>query len=301
MNQMIEKAQTRLKELSPFIITLCVLLSAGWATEVFWDFFEYLTKENIMLHRLLKIVSVVFFFSMAYLLYRKRNVFFRPRTRYFSYDENPEKRKHLVLFLSNLPKKLEETNGIPKGLHLIYEIDKDIETIELLKQEPQHPILWKWEMPLRAIRHHMGILETVTLICSPESINQVYMFLHLCEKYNSFRQIRFYLLARKGDTNKLLQLSPDVTINGYQGFDFEEFDRLSHALWFLLSEFKKNKYKEEEIMIDITGGQKPTSVIGASMTFNLKIKLQYVQTNLPWHVVSYDVLLSSADSGELDS
>lgn len=128
-------------------------------------------------------------------------------------------------------------------------------------------------MPLRAIRHHMGILETVTLICSPESINQVYMFLHLCEKYNSFRQIRFYLLARKGDTNKLLQLSPDVTINGYQGFDFEEFDRLSHALWFLLSEFKKNKYKEEEIMIDITGGQKPTSVIGASMTFNLKIKL----------------------------
>ncbi|WP_169703386.1 hypothetical protein [Candidatus Kuenenia stuttgartiensis] len=98
-----------------------------------------------------------------------------------------------------------------------------------------------------------------------------------------------------------MQLSPDVTINGYQGFDFEEFDRLSHALWFLLSEFKKNKYKEEEIMIDITGGQKPTSVIGASMTFNLKIKLQYVQTNLPWHVVSYDVLLSSADSGELDS
>ena len=60
----------------------------------------------------------------------------------------------------------------------------------------------------------------------------------------------------------------------------------------LLREFRSKEYAEKDIMIDITGGQKPTSIVGAAMTFNLKIKAQYVQTNKPWGVRSYDVVLS---------
>ncbi|MBZ0108767.1 MAG: hypothetical protein K8F52_08850 [Candidatus Scalindua rubra] len=49
-------------------------------------------------------------------------------------------------------------------------------------------------------------------------------------------------------------------------------------------------------MIDITSGQKPTSIVGASMTFNREIKAQYVSTNQPWDVLSYDVLLTSSET-----
>ncbi len=52
-------------------------------------------------------------------------------------------------------------------------------------------------------------------------------------------------------------------------------------------------------MIDFTGGQKVTSVVAASLTFNRRIKAQYVQTNPPWQVVSYDVIHGFANPGGL--
>jgi len=49
-------------------------------------------------------------------------------------------------------------------------------------------------------------------------------------------------------------------------------------------------------MIDFTSGQKPTSIVAATLTFNRKIKAQYVQTNDPWRVLSYDVVYATTDT-----
>jgi hypothetical protein len=44
------------------------------------------------------------------------------------------------------------------------------------KEKTESVYRWKWEMPLRAINHHVGKLESVTIVCSDKSIRQVGWF-----------------------------------------------------------------------------------------------------------------------------
>lgn len=83
------------------------------------------------------------------------------------------------------------------------------------------------------------------------------------------------------------------------GWDFERFDDLSRAVLHLLRVFKRQRVRDDQIMIDFTGGQKVTSVVAASVTFNRTIKAQYVQTNEPYAVISYDILMESLETGGL--
>jgi hypothetical protein len=47
---------------------------------------------------------------------------------------------------------------------------------------------------------------------------------------------------------------------------------------------------ERDIIIDVTGGFKTTSIAGASITFNSQVTFQYVQTLPPNEVYAYDVV-----------
>jgi hypothetical protein len=50
-------------------------------------------------------------------------------------------------------------------------------------------------------------------------------------------------------------------------------------------------FNEQDIVIDITGGQKTTSIAGAVVTFNSQVTFQYVQTDDPYDVLIYDVVV----------
>ncbi len=50
---------------------------------------------------------------------------------------------------------------------------------------------------------------------------------------------------------------------------------------------------EEDIIIDVTGGQKTTSIAGAVITLNSQVSFQYVQTNEPYKIMAYDVMIHS--------
>jgi hypothetical protein len=52
--------------------------------------------------------------------------------------------------------------------------------------------------------------------------------------------------------------------------------------------------KEQDIIIDVTGGVKTASIAGASITFNTQVTFQYVQTFPPYEVYAYDVVYQSA-------
>jgi hypothetical protein len=52
-------------------------------------------------------------------------------------------------------------------------------------------------------------------------------------------------------------------------------------------------------MIDFTGGQKVTSVVAAAVACNRTLTAQYVQTNHPYHVISYDIQMASLETGGL--
>lgn len=64
-----------------------------------------------------------------------------------------------------------------------------------------------------------------------------------------------------------------------------------------MQEFSRRGINDKDIVIDITGGQKPNSVVGAVVTFNRRIKAQYVQTEGDNAIIQYDVVHDTGDAG----
>lgn len=295
-----------LKECSPWAWAAIAILSANLTSSVIWETFNIwadgeksdISFWNIILH----VSFCILFVSLVVKFYRNRNKFFPPRTRRFS-NKDAEKRKHLFLFLSNSSLEIEETSGIPDKLKLLFR--NIVEDLEIMRKAKESEIKWNWEMPLRAINHHLKMpLETITLICSKKSLDQAHLFLNICRKYKELNNIRFYLLLQKKCEPKHIDTAFIDRANDFrskefidfQGLDFESFDKLTDAFVYLL-QLDMFKKAEEDIMIDITGGQKPTSIVGAAITFNQKIKAQYIQTGDENRALSYDVILASSHTG----
>lgn len=299
MNKKIKRAWKKFKEWLPWIIAAFTALSVNLAAEAIIGTFEIWANGEPGCFSKLRFGYLIFFLICVCFFIGFRKKFFPPRTRYLK-EEPTEKRKHLVLFLSNLRSEFEKTGGIPEWLKLSDDIHRDIKYIESKKKENPY---WKWEMPLRAIAYHLGegtqkgkTLETVTIICSKESIRQINLFYNICMQYTLLRNKTFYLLTKKSEHNTIVSLASSTDITLFHGYDFEDFNEIVGAMESLLYEFGSKKYLHKDIMVDITGGQKPTSIVAAAMTFNLKIKAQYVQTNDPCKIKSYDVVLLSPDT-----
>lgn len=291
----------KMAELSPWFNAALVALSASWAGNATMETMNVWFSGTIGVISWPRCFYVSAFMISVALLYRQRQTFFRPRTRYIRADI-PKRRKHLILFLSNLDTKrldFNDNNGVPEELTLTGKLDDDIEEMVRLKTRKGKPVRWIWEMPLRAIRHHLGKLEGVTIICSRESIEQVNWFLNICNRYETLKKVKFYVLKNKGCRRPALLDGSSETFSPDCGWDFESFDELSEAVWSLIRILKKRGLKENEIMIDFTGGQKVTSVVAAATTFNRKIKAQYVSTNPEWEVRGYDVIMAASSTKEL--
>jgi hypothetical protein len=209
-----------------------------------------------------------------------------------------EPREHLILFLSWLSDltRLDEKTGVPRwnGLTLGYEsLAKDIDALKEWKRSTRKQ--WPWEMQLSAIHHHVkgGTLRAVTLICSPESSKQADWFLRLLGKYKELNSIRVNLFLADG---RLVTLTAENAPRDDSpadrwtpAWDFEDFNRLSSGLIELLDQLNREGTPDERIMIDMTGGEKPTTVVAAAATYNRAVHAQYVRTNPEWEVVGYDL------------
>lgn len=285
-----------LREIAPWINAAVAILSGNWAAQAVYESVQFVLAGEKVTFSPMRVFYVLLFSGSAIFFYLQRHKLFPPRTRYFR-NRDAEKRRHLILFLSYIRRELEQSGGIPEGLELSGDIEADIRQIELFKKGKPN---WPWEMPIRAIRHHLDApLETVTLVCSKESVCQASLFLSICDRYECFKKLSFNMLAAEDDDK--VSFRPLITPADAcvcKGFDFESFDELTRAVWYLLRQFKDRGYRDRDIMIDITGGQKPTSIVGAAVTFNRKIKAQYIQTNDPWEVLSYDVIHESSTTGD---
>jgi len=191
----IECFLSNLRELLPWFTAALVALSVGWAGDAIKETLDLWLSGTKGILSLSRCIYILIFLGSAILLYRQRNAFFRPRTRYLR-NETPEKRKHLILFLSNLnTDKGKFNNGVPDGLTLSNDLDADIKRMEVLKDK-KPPLYWSWEMPLRGFRHHFGVLQSMTIICSKQSIEQVHWFLDICRRYDSLKDISFFILVQ---------------------------------------------------------------------------------------------------------
>lgn len=288
----------------PWFIAAVTVMSSHLAADPLWKLLESIYDPNEHVERFtlwLAMVHTLFFLFMVWLLFYEKERFFKPLTRHLE-EKSPEAKKHLILLLSQLPSKGGYKNGIPPWLDLSYNLEDDIKKMEALKEE-DFSKRWQWEMPLRAILYHLkknesnkSKLETVTLICSPESVSQIHWFKDICMGYDELKELTLYIY----DSNsRSIDTITSAEYSSNSGWKFEDFNLLSDGIWRLFEIMKKKKhFCEKDIIIDFTGGQKVTSVVAATMTFNRKIKSQYIQTEKPWNVLGYDVVKTSGDTGE---
>ena len=292
MYEKIEQIWSVFKEFLPWLAAAATVLSANLASNVIWETCDIWAEGKTGTISKLQIGYILFFSLMVWVLYYWKHIFFRPRTRYLT-NRPPKPRKHLILFLSDIDTRNNKyTDGIPEGLILSENLDKDITAMVSFKKA--NPPGWRWEMPLRSLQYHSERLETVSFVCSRESVIQVHWLLNICKRHKQLKGVSYFLFDQ--DQHKLIPAPFDIA-DSKQGLNFESFDELSRAMWILIRKHLKDNRLEKDIMIDFTGGPKVTSVVAAAATFNRKIKAQYVQTKSPWDVLSFDVIHAFSDTG----
>ncbi len=140
--------------------------------------------------------------------------------------------------------------------------------IERLKQSDENILneeRCSWKPIQRGIDKHKQRLNTVWVICSPES----------GEQYKWFEAI-------------FSKLYPHVSFIRQDVSSFENISTLTQTLEDVLAALPKDM-DESDVVIDITGGQKPASIAGMMVSLvNANRQVQYVQTNAPFDVKTYD-------------
>lgn len=135
-----------------------------------------------------------------------------------------------------------------------------------------------WEMPLLAIRHHA------------ERLEQLYVFTSAGESGSHHQFSVFYeIVASAYPQLKIIELTGE-------GTDFENMAEVHKELDRLYSQFDHLKsYGSDDIMLDITGGQKPNSIAGALATLAEGRRFQYVST-VNKKVLCYDLVIDNSET-----
>lgn len=287
------------RQFKPFGIAALLLLSTNWAAITIFDGVELWGKPwNWSPWRSF---TLVLFGGLVFYIF-----FIRDKLFTISFANPPfEPKQHLVLFLSLLTDPGAKTTGMPPWVSLTGNLEQDLLDLEAKKKEDPHK-RWSWEMPLRAIWYHLPetaperVLKSVTVVCSDKSLEQGPLFFgNVISKYLEFHHLDFFLLVSDKGCWRLIQVNPDSppSLQYYKAPDFEDCPALHSGFYFLFREFKRMQYQEHEVVVDFTGGQKVTSGVAMLMTFNRQIKAQYIQTEEPWSILWFDIVLGFRPTG----
>lgn len=131
-----------------------------------------------------------------------------------------------------------------------------------------------WQQILRGIGPHAEVVERVYLIGSDKTPRFSASF---AEIENAGKLIRPYL--------------PRLCSVGHVGraVNFEQLDDLLAAIGEAVDALCAPGLTRRQITVDVTGGQKTTSIAGAVFTLNSRITFQYVQTDDPYDVIEFDL------------
>lgn len=96
--------------------------------------------------------------------------------------------------------------------------------------------------------------------------------------------------GRQEGTGQFLPPLRGFNVSSLGILDFKDYDQLTERLARLIRKLKAQDVPERSIMVDLTGGQKVTSVAAMATTFDLEISAQCVQTGGKKEAYSYDVI-----------
>lgn len=200
-------------------------------------------------------------------------------------------RPHKVLFIfmspvQTLPDRKEDRWVLENNGQRV-ELDPRLE--EVLQQQIKG-IPFPWQQTLRAIDAHYvpggGGVEAIYLIGSKDGEGNVKGSRGQLDR--AIELIRFYFPELK---------TVEARPRG-QGVDFEDMKALLDLLHELMEEAKRAGYREEDIMIDITSGQKTNSIAGVLVTIHHpNLEFQYVGTHPPYAPKTFNAI--AAQHGDL--
>jgi len=211
------------------------------------------------------------FYVVSILLYRHRTAFFPAQA--LREGGRPAPRQCVVMFLSPQspqefpPREGDRPLGAPP-----FTGDLEADVSAMRDSNPR----WNWAPLLRGLLPHRTRVQSVHLLCSEKS---------LADRNTAAQLIRLYL--------------PNVAVHAESGpLDFENYEQLAGRLKLLFHEESRSGRPLGEIVVDVTGGQKPTSIAGAAMTLtHPELVFQYVSTQPPdYQVTEYD-LVQTAPAG----
>lgn len=126
-----------------------------------------------------------------------------------------------------------------------------------------------YKMPLVALRHHINSLQKVIVIASSTSFDEYTIFYEVVEKF-------------------LPDLAPKLSLHCKNDLDFENAEEVYKTLSSVYNEIKIDIKREKDIFIDVTGGLKIISIVGAIFALPFDRNIQYISgTN--YQVKCYDI------------
>jgi len=241
-----------------FILGGVLLLSSSWTADYVRDGYD---ESSFKLWPF--IVSFTLMTGSMLGLYKLRSTIL-PIASYLE-GESPTPHKAAILLVS-LKGKLDRSHGSElvfvggKTVPLSGDLEKDIAALH----GSQLGFTWSWQQLLRAIQPHKDSLTHLYLVGSKEEPGSPgsHEDLELCRSL-----FQFYL----GDKVDMF-LAPAV--------DFEDISAVRRAVGSCIKQLTAARINEDDILVDITGGQKVTTVAAAIATLNHQgVQFQYVSNS----------------------
>ena len=184
---------------------------------------------------------------------------------HISQDDNPPKMQAMIVFLSPVGRDEEwlERN--------VTNIDWGCMTEKSYRERFQG----SWRMTIEAIAYYMDRLRMVIVIPSEDS---------RVREDGSFRNVDLF----KETVNKLLPVGCSINIDVREPVDYEDADVLVVRLQKVYADLYQEGFNDRDMIVDITGGQKVTTVAGAVISIIEGRRFQYVSTH-DYKVRTYDI------------
>ncbi len=151
-------------------------------------------------------------------------------------------------------------------------LEDDIKAVDGIK--------WNWQQLLRGLLPHIKSLEIAYLIGSKDTCDDSGKLIKK-GSHNDINNAHLIISKYFPEIREIKMLEKQI--------DFEDFDELIKYINKSIIYIKNTGIDEKDIIIDVTGGMKTTSIAGAVVTMNKKVKFQYVQTFVPFKTIAYDV------------
>ncbi|GJL77001.1 hypothetical protein [Nitrosomonas sp.] len=269
------------------ILTLTAVISAGWFGDalkgdcLFTQIHSINTcgKAGYFLSLIFSFLIFIVFTGFLYIT--SQQLFYRN----LKWVEGVRPHRVLIIAVSALKTRLDEKDGDiylcggekikEKRIKLTGNISQDIEAFT------QIDFTVNTQQFLRAVKPHIEnhILERVFLIGSEGAEGSA----------KKFQEVKKILLLYKNN------LEIETYGNEVNGIRFEDVEELCEAYENLIKQAKDKNYTENDIILDVTGGQKTASIAAAMTTFRHRnLKFQYVETGENNAVLTFNIEIGSA-------